>query len=378
MRIAILGGKLQGLEALYLARKGDFETVLIDKRKNIPARGLCDHFIPFEFAKGKVGPYLPGFRPDLIIPALENSEALEAAQRWASDIGVPFAFDLDAFHLSSSKQRSNSLFSTLQLPLPTPWPKCGYPAIIKPDNASGSKGVVVLHNDSDFKKVRQDLNSKIIQEFLEGPSYSIEIIGEADQYKPLQITELSMDSINDCKRVTAPVSLTHKQIGALEEMVVQIAQTISLKGIMDLEVILHKDTFKILEIDARLPSQTPMAVYWSTGINMVTMLVELFTRKPNFTRQQARQHYSLVEHVQVKGTELLEYGEHIMADKGPLHLRSDFFGADEAITNYSPETSLSNRWVATLIYSAKSKADIITKRNKCHSRIRQQHKINGE
>jgi pyrrolysine biosynthesis protein PylC len=39
-------------------------------------------------------------------------------------------------------------------------------------------------------------------------------------------------------------------------------------------------------------------------------------------------------------------GEHIMAEHGPLHLETDFFGADEALTSLSPGK---NEWVATLM-----------------------------
>ena len=42
MRLLIVGGKLQGTEAAYLAAKAGWETVLIDRREAPPAAGLTD------------------------------------------------------------------------------------------------------------------------------------------------------------------------------------------------------------------------------------------------------------------------------------------------------------------------------------------------
>ena len=41
MRLAIVGGKLQGTEAAYLGLKAGYEVVLIDRRSDVPASGLA-------------------------------------------------------------------------------------------------------------------------------------------------------------------------------------------------------------------------------------------------------------------------------------------------------------------------------------------------
>ncbi len=45
IRIAVVGGKLQGTEAVYLAQKAGFKILLIDKNPSTPAVGLCDGFM---------------------------------------------------------------------------------------------------------------------------------------------------------------------------------------------------------------------------------------------------------------------------------------------------------------------------------------------
>ncbi|MCP4157927.1 MAG: hypothetical protein GY757_60015 [bacterium] len=60
------------------------------------------------------------------------------------------------------------------------------------------------------------------------------------------------------------------------------------------------------------------------------------------------------EHIRVCDGEIEVCGEHIMAGVGPLLLLRDFFGADEAITNYQPGC---REWVATLIISGSNRED---------------------
>ena len=54
----------------------------------------------------------------------------------------------------------------------------------------------------------------------------------------------------------------------------RIALGLRLNGLMDVEVMVGGPEPKVLEVDARLPSQTPTAVYWSSGLNIVELLAE--------------------------------------------------------------------------------------------------------
>ena len=206
----------------------------------------------------------------------------------------------------------------------------------------------------------------VIQQYLEGPSYSIEVAGRPGKYQVLSVTDLTMDKIYDCKRVTAPTQLPLDQISRFEEMALAIAQKIHLTGIMDVEVILNKNELKLLEIDARFPSQTPMAVYWSTGINMVEILGNLFLNKNHVNIKQKHERFVIIEHIQVSGIDLEVCGEHIMTREGPLTIQSDFFGANEAITNFSPGKK---QWVATLIFSGNTDEKVTAKRQNCYENI---------
>ncbi|AET68574.1 pyrrolysine biosynthesis protein PylC [Desulfosporosinus orientis DSM 765] len=347
MRVAIVGGKLQGVEATYLAKKAGWEVLLIDKTSEVPAAVLCDEFYLLDVTK--ILEWLPILKGvDLIIPALENQEALASLVRSARFTRTPLLFDKDAYAISSSKIDSNRMFAKIGIPAPVPWPECGFPIIVKPSGASGSEGVYKINNPQEFEELfANGLKDWVLEEYLEGPSYSLEVIGFSGIYKVLQVTELYMDESYDCKRVVGSAVLPEELRAEFESVALKLARNLNLEGIMDVETILHQGKLKVLEIDARLPSQTPISVYHTTGINMLEIIGQAFILGEPWQEFDVSVKKSVIlEHIHIINDKLEICGEHIMAEAGPLYLYPDFYGADEAISNYIPGKT---DWVAALI-----------------------------
>jgi len=369
MRVGVIGGKLQGVEAAYLARKAGWHVIVVDRRADVPALGLCDRFVQWDVsAANDLGRALDGV--DLVIPALENDAALACLNRWTRDNKIPFAFDPAAYGISSSKIKSNRLFARAGVATPLAWPGCGFPVVAKPSAGSGSDGVRVFHDPQSLPVHRTKSTERwVVQEFVPGPTYSLEVIGRPGKYVSLQVTDLAMDPGYDCKRVVAPTDLTQTLVRDFEKISVTLADELNLNGLMDVEVVLHKDTLKVLEIDARLPSQTPTAVYWSRNINMVELLGDMFV-KGTLSNQPIDQPCRGVvyEHINVSPGRLKVAGEHIMSERGILRVQKEFFGADEAITNYTPGLQ---EWIATLIICGKNRKDAWEKRNRVVANIRE-------
>jgi len=363
MKVAVIGGKLQGIEAAYLAQQAGWQVLLIDRDPHVPARGLAHSFIQSDVTKDTTA--LPDIFKDmdLIIPALENDNALKSLKDMARKGQFPLAFDEAAYAVSSSKQKSDSLFNKLGLPMPQTWPDCSFPVIMKPSGLSGSQGIRKINNREEMVSIRPegDINGGnwVIQEFLEGPSYSLEVFGLNGNFCSLQPTIIEVDKIFDCKRVIAPADLCEVLKDRFDEIAVTVAENIGLKGIMDIEVILHKNELKVLEIDARLPSQTPTTVLKSTGINMLELLYDIFNLgKIPFIPTIGDEKPVIYEHIRVSPDSLEVSGEHIISEARPLRYQKDFFGADEALTDFESD----NRdWVATLILSANTKEEVIRK-----------------
>ncbi|MDY6826955.1 MAG: 3-methylornithine--L-lysine ligase PylC [Bacillota bacterium] len=377
MRIAVVGGRLQGLEAAYLARKAGWEVVLIDKEQNSPARGLCSSFLCLD-AGDCEGIKKALTNIDLLVPALENRAVLENLDAVARALEIPFAFDFEAFNISSSKIVSDRLFEAMEIPAPRPWPECGFPVVVKPSAASGSEGVIKIDSPADWAAFEKDYDGQpgqwVVQEYLAGPSYSIEVICAGECCYALQVTGLEMDDLHDCKRVFAPADLAPAQQQQFAEIAVKLTRRLNLTGIMDVEVIFHQNRFKVLEIDARLPSQTPTAVYQSLGINMLELLAGCFLGgAPVDISPRHEQKAVIFEHVVVTPGHIAVSGEHAVAEAGPLVYREKFFGADEALTNYAPGR---NSWMATLITTAPGREEVMAKRNAAIERIQKELHIN--
>ena len=374
MRLGIVGGGLQGLEAAYLAGKAGWEVRLLDRRPEVPAQGLADSFVQGDAADPTVlDREMRGV--DLLLPALEDTPVLEALARWAGWNGVPLAFDLSAYVVSSSKRASNRLFRKLGLELPREWPECGLPVLVKPDGLSGSRGVRVFWGEEALRSwlaSPRDPKAWVAQEYLEGPSYSIEVLGSPGAYRPLQVTALDMDAGYDCKRVRASAPVEAEPGRELQRLAVRLAEAVQLHGLMDVEVILHDGRLKLLEIDARLPSQTPIAVFWSTGYNMVAALASLFLGPvpPGPLPAAAGWRAAVLEHVHVSGNRLEVTGEHVLARRGPLRVERGFFGVEEAITDRAPGRS---DWVATLLVTGGDAGQAWRRRCEAVEAIRSAH-----
>jgi pyrrolysine biosynthesis protein PylC len=373
--VAVVGGNLQGVEAAYLARKAGWAVKIIDKNLQAPASGLSDIFEHIDVtAENDLRRALDDV--DLVIPALEDDDALTHLIRWSRKKGIPFAFDPDAYAISSSKLKSDELFTRLDLPVPLPWPDCGVPVLAKPSKGSGSKGVKVFHDSNSLTShlstaLHQD--GFVLQEYLVGSLHSLEVIGIPGHYRGVQVTDLYVDENFDCKRVVSPSELPPELVADFEKLSLTIAEALSMRGIMDVEVICQQGSLKVLEIDVRLPSQTPTAVYWSTGQNLIERLGELFAE--GFNTSQAGTYNAtgtVYEHIRLSPGLLEVKGEHIMAGGGILHLLQDFFGADEAITNFDFKK---DQWVATLIVSGTDRRSALAKRDRVIEEIAKRYSI---
>ena len=75
---------------------------------------------------------------------------------------------------------------------------------------------------------------------------------------------------------------------------------------------------------------------------------------------------AIFEHIVVNPENLQTAGEHVIASAGPLNHLSNFFGAEEALTNFLPG---SENWVATLITTGSNREEAFAKRDEVITRI---------
>lgn len=360
--IVVVGGKLQGVEACYLAKKAGIRTILLDKNPKALASLMADEFYQIDILSSDINIKDIMKKGDFILPALENDQVLSCLEKLGQEEGLNIAFDFNAYRISSSKLLSDRLFSNLQIPAPVYYPEAKPPYVIKPNNASGSAGVRLINTEEELRDILNQLDQDyepVIQEFLEGDSYSIEVIGRPGHYRTYEITQIHIDNRYDCCRVTSPCALTSSIKDELRSIAVRLAQAVKLNGIMDVEVILSNGIPKVLEIDARIPSQTPTVVYQSTGINFIEELWYLFCKGRLPNQETISTRYSVYEHLFVKDGAIKDVGEHYMSIRKPLSYCIDFMNSDEVITDFSPGD---NELTGTFINTGKTLTEINQKR----------------
>lgn len=373
MRLLIVGGKLQGTEAAYLAGKAGWETVLADRREEPPASGLVDRHLVLDVtsAEGVFRKLVTSC--DAVLPAFEDEEDLAWLAERVPAWGVPLLFDLDAYRVTASKLASRRLFAELGVPRPLEWPDCGFPAVVKPSTASGSEGVTVVRDEAELAAARGELERRghdvVVEEYVAGPSLSLEVLAWGGRAVPLQVTGLEFDAAYDCRRVVAPVgeaagrtscpgpggacdwdaAVEAGVLEAFDAASLRVARGLGLHGLMDVEVMVRGVEPRLLEVDARLPSQTPTAVYWSSGLNLLELLERTVRDGTPPAVDRAPRRACVYQHVRAGRGMLEVLGEHVMGSAGPLRLVPGFFGADEALTDYAPGRA---GWSATLIVAA--------------------------
>ena len=139
-------------------------------------------------------------------------------------------------------------------------------------------------------------------------------------------------------------------LAALDATARRLAEGVGLAGVMDVEVMVAADgTPKVIEIDARLPSQTPAAVYHASDANIVALLAETFAaERPPAVAVGARRG-AVYEHVLVEDGRVEVLGEHIVAGAGPLRRCDGLYGADVVLTDRPESGASRSRWVAVLM-----------------------------
>lgn len=339
------------MEAVFLAHKAGYETVLIDRRADAPALSICDepHVLdPMEDPEGA----LEVFRTcDAVLPACEVRDLMELLDRVLSDAGIPFLFDVRAYDVSQSKLESNELMMAAGVPLPGRWPECGFPVIVKPSSMSGSVGVSVAHDDAELEagieRVRAMGDEVVIQEFVHGRSLSIEVIGNGETARSYVTTEVVLDGGYDCKEVRCfPGMLDAETERGFRECSARTAERLGLRALMDVEAIQTPKGLRYLEIDARIPSQTPAAILTATGINLLQQLVE--SRLGDWEEPESSGRSGIYWHLHFKEGRLETTGEKEFSHVRAPRMESGLFGSDDSISDYSPGAE---EWHGTFMVS---------------------------
>lgn len=210
---------------------------------------------------------LPGISPEVALNATDKVAMIECFER--NNVPCPW------FYVVTSQKEFKNLLKTISPPF-----------ILKPNDSSGSRGVMQIDNLNNaidgFEYSKSVSNSGIVlvEELMHGPEVSVEVITYKGQSTVLAVTD---------KLTTGSphfVEMGHSQPSMLSDETIEKIKEISVKAIQSLEIdnspshveiIVTETGPKMVELGARLGGDciTTHLVPLSTGIDMVKASINL-------------------------------------------------------------------------------------------------------
>ena len=161
-----------------------------------------------------------------------------------------------------------------------------YPVIVKPRDNSGSRGVKLCRNQEELRTSIAEalensrLDSVLVEEFIEGPEYSIEGLHYDGKSEVIQFTEKKTTEFpyNVELGHKQPALLTDEQKDAIREIVAKIGSALRFENCPShTELKINDRGIFVIETSPRLGGDfiTSTLVPLSTGINMEDQLLNI-------------------------------------------------------------------------------------------------------
>lgn len=303
--ICLVGGKLQGFEAAYLSKKAGMKVVLVDKDPQALIRNYVDEFHCFDVIKEPEKLLELSKRVDSLLPVNENFACIEFLNSIKEKFSCPILFDFEAYRISRDKKSSKDYFKSIGIPTPQDRPS-EPPYFVKPPCESSSVGARIILYKDELAALEPGM---LVEEYVEGEVVSLEVVGDGNNFAVVKETLIHIDETYDCHKVTPlPPDPSFREISHA------LAANLPLKGIMDVEAISGPKGLRVIEIDARFPSQTPTAVYHSSGINLIELLFQAFTGGIGEIKALPEDRYCIYEHLMLgENGILVPVGEQVLS-----------------------------------------------------------------
>ena len=143
-----------------------------------------------------------------------------------------------------------------------------FPVIVKPRRGAGSRGVRVVASRQELKAIGED-RDQIVQEFLPGAEYSVDVIADADGRVVAAVPRTRT-------RVDSGVSIAGRTVRdeRLEGTASAAARAIGLTGVANVQLRVAVDgTPSLLEINPRFPGALPLTI--AAGVDMPSLVLDL-------------------------------------------------------------------------------------------------------
>ena len=296
--ILIFGGGLNQLTLIKAAKSLGVKSIVIDPNPNAPGKSIADHFVvvaPKDYEHTKA--VAERFSVDGIVTAqMENPLALMA--KLAAEKGYIFPSP-DVIKTATNKWEMKAAFNAYGVPCAKGVllnaeddlsmvyeAQLDFPLIIKPLNAFSSRGVYRVENETELAAFRPKTaafskdGKLIVEEFLEGPEYSIEALTHQGHTEIIQYTEKFVTPFPYTVEMghLQPADLTPQQRAAIGKAVKGAIEAVGLQNTAShTEVKWTPKGPKVVEIGPRLGGDfiSSYLTLYSSGVNMDEAAIQI-------------------------------------------------------------------------------------------------------
>ncbi|EAJ9014090.1 ATP-grasp domain-containing protein [Campylobacter jejuni] len=161
-----------------------------------------------------------------------------------------------------------------------------FPVVIKPSDRSAGRGVVKVFDKENLKKyfykAKELSYNKIVlaEEVLKGRQFSIETISSHGKHQIIAITEEYLregEFANDFLETQhlIPARITHHEKKIIQNEIIKVLNAFKINfGASHIEIKLHDNTVKIIEIASRMGGLRDVLAYHSYGIDYLQLLIQ--------------------------------------------------------------------------------------------------------
>ncbi len=210
---------------------------------------------------------LPGISFDTAIKATDKGKMIKAFQ----SAGVEHPW----YHIIPSPDYLKTVIDSIT-----------YPCIMKPTDNAGSRGVMLCHSraeledEYEYSHHESRCGAVIIEEYLKGPEFSIEVMVVDGEPHVLQITDKVTTGAPHFVEMghSQPTSQNEENREKIRDLACRAVKAVGINvGPAHVEMILTKDGPKMVELGARMGGDciTTHLVPLSTGIDMVGCTIKL-------------------------------------------------------------------------------------------------------
>ena len=164
--------------------------------------------------------------------------------------------------------------------------KITYPCISKPTDNSGSRGVMLIHNEAELREAigysssNGRSGSVIVEEYMQGPEVSVEVIAVDGEPHILQVTDKLTTGAPHFVEMghSQPSKLGDENLEKIRDLAKRAVKAVGINnGPAHVEIILTEDGPKMVELGARMGGDciTTHLVPLSTGIDMIEATIKI-------------------------------------------------------------------------------------------------------